>query len=111
MVVVFSSEMASLASRSLREYPSMPSDSVAAAIASASPLRTAVSSRTFFTYCCVSVEAPWVASLEAFFTAARSMPVGSIPPCSKNRLSSVATTASRITGAIRSSGTTMRSSA
>jgi hypothetical protein len=37
---------------------------------------------TFFTYCCVSVDAPSFWSLRRVLTVARAMPVGSMPPCS-----------------------------
>jgi hypothetical protein len=85
-VRVFSSVMASLASRSLRARPSVPSASRAASIprARSSSLSAcyADSMSTFFTYCWVSVEAPSFDVLSALRAAARSMPMGSTPECS-----------------------------
>ncbi|CAM3739331.1 hypothetical protein ISCU110981_15480 [Isoptericola cucumis] len=62
----------------------------------------------FFTYCCVSVEAPCVAWPATLFASARDMPRMSMPPCSQNRSSSIAMTAFCIGSETLSSGTTIR---
>jgi len=78
LVIVFSSVMASLASRSLR----IRLVSRAAWTPATSPAADAASISTFLTYCWVSVEPPWTSVVVAFFTAARTRPCGSMPPCS-----------------------------
>jgi hypothetical protein len=85
LVIVFSSVIASFASRSLRAMPEEPELSRASASACArcagSGIASAASISTFFTYCCVSVEAPSFCPIRVF-TAARAMPCTSIPACS-----------------------------
>ena len=80
--------------------------SLAAACASSS---SAAVTRTFLTYCIVSVDPPWATPpAVTFVTAARRKPRGSNPLCSKKRESSIAITASCITGATFSSATSLR---
>lgn len=64
--------------------------------------------RTFFTYCCVSVDAPCRLFDARLTTTARAMPSTSTPPWPKKRLSSIATIAFCIGSEISSSGTTTR---
>ncbi len=64
--------------------------------------------RTFFTYCCVRVEAPCVEPPVRLLTNARGMPSTSTPPCSQKRLSSIAMTAFFMGSETWSRGTTMR---
>lgn len=69
--------MANFSSRTLRPIVCW----VASATLSASS--PASSTKTFFTYCWVSVEAPWeTPPLCAFSLTARRMPLRSIAPCS-----------------------------
>ncbi len=84
-----SSSSASLASRILRLTPLTPSRAVSPVYM----LRTS---------CIVRVDPPWIVLplLVTFFTAARNRPQLSTPLCSQKRRSSIATVASRITGAI-----------
>ncbi len=61
--------------------------------------------------CCVIVEAPWRMPPVTSATAARAMPFGSMPLCSRKRASSTAITASCISLGIFSIGTNWRRSA
>ena len=63
----------------------------------------------FLTYCCVIVDPPSTTALLRMSShAARRMPRTSTPLCSKNRLSSVATIACFMIGAISSDFTSTR---
>ncbi len=87
MDMVFSSVIASFASRSLRAMPSVPSLArallIAACFSSSVSAESAASISTFLTYCCVRVEAPSCESSSiALRAAARTMPITSTPACS-----------------------------
>ena len=54
---------------------------------------SALSRRTFLTYCCAIVEPPWTGWCWMSLTAARMVPRRSIAPCTQYRESSMATMA------------------